>query len=154
MNCIPVGIGLASIQLGHLKSWPILANDVLRGIILYQIHEWLISCCSSNRFEMPSFHAMSFFLFLRLFLRFTNDVGLENMLILLWNRRIPQPKANPTQEKTRVKSGIRGATFSPQRIIFFVGWWFILHRKRYYNKNPTEPRIIDLQGSYLSDGRV
>ena len=65
---------------------------------------------------------------------FTNSVGLENIRILLWNRRTPQPKANPTQEKKRWKVAVRPPF--PQQIIF-GGSGLILYRKQ--TRNPTEP---------------
>ena len=57
--------------------------------------------------------------------------------ILLWNRRTPQPKANPTRWKIRSKVAF-GPLFSPQQIIF-RGLGLILCRKPDYNKpNPTK----------------
>ena len=56
------------------------------------------------------------------------------MWILLWNRRTPQPKANPTQEIS-VKSGF-WAIFSTANIFSWV--WIGLYRKQ-TARNPTHP---------------
>ena len=65
------------------------------------------------------------------------------MEILIWNRRTPQPKANPTQEKLGQKWHL-GHFFSHSNY-FFVGWdWFYIGKRlqetqpnRFLRKHPN-----------------
>ena len=61
-----------------------------------------------------------------------NYVGLKNMYPdkkLLWNRRTPQPKANPTQEKKNRLKVAFGPLF-PTANIFFRDLGLVLYRKQ------------------------
>ena len=104
--------------------------------------------CSSNRFEMPSFHAMSFFLFLRLFLRFTNDVGLENMLYYCETDEFPHPRPTQRKKKLGLKAAL-GAPLFPHSESFF-SWVGDL----FYIGKDTTTKTRPNQGSSICRGRI
>ena len=70
-------------------------------------------------------------------LRFTKFCWVGKHVILSWNRRTPQPKANPTQEKNRLKVAF-GPLFPQQ--IFFRGLGMVLCRKQ-TTRNPSLPSL-------------
>ena len=58
-----------------------------------------------------------------------NSVGLGNIEILLWNRRTPQRKANPTREKLG-STWLFGPLFLTQQMVLRGLVGFVLYRKQ------------------------
>ena len=72
----------------------------------------------------------------RVFCDLPNSFGLENIWVLLWNRRTPQPKANPTQEKNGINVEF-GPLFPTANDFLWVGIDYIGNRLQETQPNQT-----------------